>query len=393
MQPIELTPKALERRVKRYFDKTTQHYFAACAPGLEKMLSNDIALLPGASDLQTVDGGVEFSGLPSLIYQANLQLSTANRVLLRLYSFKASSYPELFNKTRTKRWEIFLGTEPHLSVNVTARSSRLHHTDHIAKTILDGINHYYQPFAHSFTQNVLAPLEIFVRIVDDRVTISLNTSGDLLHKRGNKLATVQAPLRSTLASALLRQLDLTRYPVILDPCCGSGTLLFESADILSKALPGRDRAFAFEHMPFFNSTFFSRLKTQPPHPALTTVLSGSDLNPKAIQAAQLNQSRDSRWQAISFSQQDACRLPNTWGTTGLIVANLPYGKRVTQNAQERVDFYRQFGNNLTTNFRGWDVLLLSNQTQLVKCMGLRLKHSYTFDNGGIRVYAFRGTLP
>lgn len=394
MIPIDLTLRALERRLKRYFLKNDHQFFAACAPGLETVLLREVQALEDCQTAELTPGGVEFSGPLKLVYAANLKLRTANKVLLRIFDFSARSYPELYNKTRTKRWEVIVGRSGRIAFEITSRQSRLHHTDNMAKAVLDGINTYYEPFALKIQRDDKATLRIFIRAVEDHFTFSVDTSGELLHKRGYKTRTVLAPLRETLSSGVLQHLDLARYPVILDPCCGSGTLIFEAAALLTNSYPSLNRSYALEKLPFFNADFWEKLKqkitaTRVPS---SVCLIGSDIDPDAIAAASQNQSDLGIPADLQFNAADALELKNSWGKKGLIVTNLPYGVRLKKESASLDKFYTQLGQHLKKEFSGWDALLLSNGSQLGKKLDLKLTNLAQLNNNGIEIFISQGRL-
>ncbi|HEV2123167.1 MAG TPA: THUMP domain-containing protein, partial [Chloroflexota bacterium] len=181
---LVLSERALERRLKRHLMKEAHSFFTPCAPGFEDVLKREVEALPQVTLHDGERGGVSFSGPLDTVYHANLQLRTAHRVLLRIDDFLAQSYPALFDRVSRVPWELYLGFNKQYSLRVSAKTSRLRHHKNIAKTVHDGICKAVEPLGLSPTLQDEATLEIQVRLFQDRCSLSLDTSGEHLHKRG-----------------------------------------------------------------------------------------------------------------------------------------------------------------------------------------------------------------
>ena len=160
----KLSHRALERRLKRHLLKTERRFLAVCAPGFEPYLEEEVGALPDIKEVETVRGGVEFSGPLGAVYHANLRLRTAHRVLLRIDDFLAQSYPVLFNRTSRISWELYLGFEEALSLNVSAKRSRLRHHKNIATTLHDAISTSLEPLGLQPKLEDEAKLELYARL-------------------------------------------------------------------------------------------------------------------------------------------------------------------------------------------------------------------------------------
>ncbi|HCT85786.1 MAG TPA: hypothetical protein DF296_11400, partial [Candidatus Margulisbacteria bacterium] len=393
----QLSTRALERRIKRRFLKEVHSFFASCSQGFENILAQELKNIEGVTNLVIVEGGVEYSGELRLMYESNLRLRTANRILIRIASFNGKSYPTLFNKVRTKPWELYLGINPEININVTAKQSRLHHTGNIAKTITDGIKNYYQRFNQDISVKEDASKTIFVRFFDDACTISLDTSGEHLHKRGYKSHNVDAPIRETYAAGLLLKYGVENYNTIVDPFCGSGTLLFEAASIVHSVQAGSIRDFAFFDFAFFNKGLWEKIKKENPVRDIPTKIDhirffGFDIEEKAIEAARSNSKKLEMDELISFQAQDARILKNRWENKGLILANLPYGIRLSGKQEDIRQLYKDFGETLRNEFKGWTGLFISNSIPYLQLLPVKVKNSFQFSNGGIKVTAHWGSI-
>ncbi len=396
-QPTEqLSERGLERRLKRHLKKEPQHFLAVCSPGFEPYLAAEVARLPDVTDIDTVTGGVSFWGPLDTLYHANLWLRTAHRVLLRVDDFLAQSYPMLFDYARKVSWELYLGFQQTLNISVSAKKSRLRHRRKIAETVHGGVVERFEPLGLHPTIDANAPLDIFARLFQDRCTLSLNTSGVHLHKRGYRLATAKAPLRETLAAGLLLAANADTYDVIVDPMCGSGTLLIEAALLARKCPPGGQRDFAFEATPSFQQSKWERLRREAyerVRPQSPAKLVGFDLNIGAIDAATGNAKRASVSDDVTLQQGDALKLDyNQFKTPqqrGLMICNPPYGARIG-GRDEAARLYAEFIRQLQNTARGWDVAVVTPEVGWTE--GLEPTSPHEFRNGGIRVSLVRASL-
>jgi putative N6-adenine-specific DNA methylase len=382
-----LTPRGLERRLKRHLIKEQQAFFAVCAVGFESALEQELlALSPLPTLLSKEAGGVTFTAPLETLYHANLYSRTAHRILLRIDDFLAQSYPMLFNKVRKIPWELYLGFNKTYSIQVSAKESRLHQHKTIAKTIHDGITDYLKPLGVSpqFTDN--APLEIHARFFQDRCTLSVNTSGEHLHKRGYRQLVSEAPIRETLAASILQSVDMQNFNTIVDPMCGSGTFLIEAVMMLKNIAPGLQRSFAFEHLPFFQVSKWERFKRE----ALTkqrgtsVKLLGFDIDAKNIEAARANAAKAGVADSVSFEVADAKTLQISSTGKSLIVCNVPYGERLEASV------LRPFAKNLQENFKGWRFAFVTKEMKWLE--SFNIQSMKRFQNGGLNVNLVIGDI-
>lgn len=394
LQP--LSERALERRLKRHFLKEEFSYFAVCAPGFEVYLLQELNQLPNLSNLERKHGGVEFSASLDAMYLTNLHLRTAHRVLLRIDDFLAQSYPMLFNKAKKVPWELYLGFNQEVHIEVSAKTSRLRHKENIANAVFDGMLTALTPLGLKPVRSETAPIQIFVRLFQDRCTVSINTSGEHLHKRGYKLLSSQAPLRETLAASILMACDWQTYDLIVDPMCGSGTFLLEAALMAEKRLAGRERTFVFEYFPSFQKSKWQRINQQTikDAPLNTVQLVGSDIDAKVVKVAQENADRV-KLNTIQFSQADATTFPystlkTSFANKALLIANLPYGKRLGSKTEVK-RLHQNFLAQLLSECRGWDIALVTPHPEwfINNLGGVR---QIKFKNGGLDVSLLMGRL-
>jgi putative N6-adenine-specific DNA methylase len=390
-----LTPRGLERRVKRYLTSQQGTFFAITVPGFEQMLMKEVEALPDVSDVICTDGGVEFTASFDTVYFANLQLRTANRVLMRIDSFTARSYPELYNKAKRIKWEIYSGFETDIAFSVSSSSSRLHHTENIENAVFDSMKEVMNSLGVTLKKEKGAVLKYHIRFLDDQCTVSIDSSGELLYKRGYRTEVAHAPIRETTASALLLACECLRFPVIADPMCGSGTFLLEAQLIVNKISPGLSRSFAFESWPSFMDSKYLRFKTNLQQRCIRSgiTLTGSDISETAVNAAIINGQQSGIAEHITFIQRDFFEFnsDNAFGKDGLIISNLPYGKRVGESTALHA-LYKNIGKHLKKHCKGWHYGFVTADRAFPSVSGLSVSSEIRFVNGGIPVTFFCGEI-
>ena len=306
---------------------TTQGFpcFAVAAPGLEPLVQAELEGLAGPFRIAVEApeaGGVSFRADLAGLYAANLHLRIASRVLVRVGAFHASAFHELERRGRRLPWAGFLPPGTPARFRVTSRKSKLYHQDAVAQRLLTVSGAV--PAADREAQ------EFVVRLFRDECTVSADASGELLHRRGYRLATAKAPLRETLAAAMLAGAGWNGAVPLLDPMCGSGTIPIEAALLARRIPPGLGRGFAFERWPGFDATVWERVRAAAreriaSHAAVP--LLGSDRDAGAVAAAAANAERagvghDVVWRRTAISGIEPPAAP------GLVLSNPPYGARV-----------------------------------------------------------------
>jgi putative N6-adenine-specific DNA methylase len=390
-----LSAHALERRLKRYLLKENQRFLAITTPGFETILEKEIAELGSTQISGLIEGGVEYSGDIDLIYNSNLYLRTANRILMRIGEFTARSYPELYNKCKRIRWELFTGFNSEVSFSVSSRKSRLHHTDNIASTVYDAISESIRPLGLKVKLNKDALLRFHIRFSDDICIVSVDTSGELLYKRTKQKKIGDAPIRESLAAALLITSGWEKYGIIIDPLCGSGTFIIEAALMQLKRAPGLEREFAFSILPWFNLQKWNRLKNQ----AVSNVknemsiqLIGSDIDQSVLLAASSNAAELGLSKKITFVNRDCLELDcSKYNKKGLIISNLPYGKRIGNESGIR-NLIDKLGKHLLEKCLEWEFAFVVAEENFQRISGLKVKNKIKFRNGGLSVQFVMGKI-
>lgn len=374
-----------------------KQFFAVAAPGIEALTALELRqqnLLSQNEHHQ--NGGVPFKGELEQLYQANLQLRTASRVLVRLGNFHAASFSELRKKASRLTWEDYLHPGQPVTLRVTCRKSRLYHSDAVAERVSGAIgDRLGKPSAMEKAADEeadVAPQLVVVRLWRDQCTISIDSSGALLHRRGYRLATAKAPLRETLAAAMLLAAEWDTASPLLDPFCGSGTIPIEAALLVHGLPPGRTRRFAFMDWPGFDPDLWGKLLAEKPKYSKSTfpVIQASDRDAGAIRLAQENAARAGVDDQIEFSCRAISAIEPPPGP-GWVITNPPYGLRVSANKDLR-NLYAQFGNVLRAHCPGWQTAILSSDLMLLGQTGLSLDTSLSLVNGGVRVRLGRGQV-
>lgn len=367
--------------------------FAIAPPGLEEIVGGEVRRL--GHDAAVIAGGVEWDGEWEVLRAANLHLRTAARVLVRAGAFRARTFFELERYAARVPWSRFVGEGRRVLLRVTSKKSRLYHEGAIAerlyRSIADATGALAAGAADEETEGIESQLFI-VRVNRDAFTISADSSGALLHRRGYRQAIARAPLRENLAAALIEAADWTRNAPLLDPFCGSGTIPIEAALRARRIAPGlanaeyAPRAFAFESWPGHDEAGWQaqvdRARSQILETAGATIR-GSDMSAAALRAAESNARRAGVADDIEWTVSSMRDAPVPAGT-GVLVTNPPYGVRVTTDYRTRA-LYSEFGEFVRERLKGWGVVMLSPDEALERATQLRFHMIAQTRNGGIPV--------
>lgn len=355
--------------------------FVITAPGIEAITAAELTRLGGEIDA-TEPGGVSFRADPSLLYRANLELRSASRVLKRVAQFEARTWFELERHAKKVGWNTLLGPGMVPEFDVTSRKSKLYHNRGIAER-LERIVGAEGKAADSDASRVAG---FNVRVVRDRFTISIDASGDLLHRRGYRLETAKAPLRETLAAAMLLGSGWDGTVPLLDPFCGSGTIPIEAALLARRIPPGLHRRFAFESWPDFDAKLWSGIRADAQSRIVATAprITGADRDAGAIEASRANATRAGVADSVDFRNVPLSATDPAPGA-GLLLTNPPYGARIGEERPLR-NLYAQLGNVARSRLPGWRVALLGANPRLEGQVGLPLREVWRTNNGGIPVH-------
>jgi len=375
--------------------------FAIAAPGLEPLVARELEALP-VHDARVVAGGVEFRADAPGLAAVQVRIRTASRVVVRLARFRAKAFHELERAARQVEWSRVLAPGTPFTLRVTCRKSRLYHSDAVAERVAAAITRALPGSAwrsgvardddaddeqgdETAPESSAAQLFV-VRFDRDQCTISADASGALLHRRGYRLAVARAPMRETLAAALVLSSGWDPASPLLDPFCGSGTIPIEAAMIARRIAPGVGRTFAAEQWPETPRSCYDAARAQAQAEALPSAsapIRGADRDEGAIAAARANAGRAGVASDIAFTCAPLSAATPA-GPAGWIVTNPPYGVRVGESGPLR-DLYAAFGAIVRERFAGWRVTLVSADRVLLGCMALPVDPVLSTRNGGLPV--------
>ena len=357
--------------------------FLVAPPGLEAVLAAE-ARVKGFIAPTPVPGGVQVRGGWPEVWRANLELRGASRVLVRIGAFRAVHLAQLDKRARKFPWTEFLRPEVPVRVEASCKSSRIYHAGAAAQRIETAIREELgAPIAAD------ADLRIKARIKDDLCTLSIDTSGASLHKRGYKEGIGKAPMRETLASLFLRQCGYDGGEPVVDPMCGSGTFVIEAAEIAAGLKPGRSRSFAFEQLVSFDAAAWQRLRSAGHVVKPAFRFFGSDRDGGAIQMSRANAERAGVAELTEFRQHAISDVTPPDGPPGLVIVNPPYGTRIGEKKALH-SLYGALGRVLLTRFTGWRVGLLTSETALAKTTALPFTPpGPPVAHGGLKVMLFQ----
>lgn len=372
--------------------------FAVAAPGLEALVAAELADL-GVRQAEVVDGGVEFPATDATLFRANLELRIASRILVRLASFRVVSFAELERRARTIPWERVMAPGTVVTLRVTCRKSRLYHSGAVAQRLMRDLSERMSATASTgadVDDEGGAGQLIVVRLDHDRCTVSADSSGAHLHLRGYRTAVTEAPMRETLAAAVVRASGWDLRSPFVDPFCGSGTIPIEAAMLAARIPPGRSRRFRFEEWPGIDTAEWERLR----HPDRVAgkrggepIVAGTDRSAAALRAAEANAVRADVADRLQFDRIPVHALaPPEDAATGWVVTNPPYGVRLADRAEAR-RLLQDLGAVLRDRFTGWHVGVLTTDPGVSAALGFPMREVFQSTNGGIRVRFVSGRVP
>lgn len=360
-------------------------YFATTARGLEAITAEELIKL-GATNVRNDFTGVHFQGDQELLYKVNLWARTIFRVLMPIETVSCRNADQLYNNVKSINWSEYLNPKQTIAVRCTGKNERLNNSHVTAISIKNAIVEQQQKDtgirSDVDTQN--PDILINAHINKNQCVISLDSSGDSLHRRGYRPAVGLAPLKETLAVALLHLAEWNPDIPLFDPFCGSGTIVLEAAMIALNIAPGLYREkFTLENWTDFNGDLWDKLIKEAKNSQkqdLTTII-GSDVEAEIIKQAQDNASACGLANKIKFQQQHLADIqPPT--ETGIILCNPPYGIRMA-DTEALSPLYKLMGDVLKQRFQGWTAYILTGNKELAKKIGLRTSRRIPINNGGI----------
>ncbi|MBP7242543.1 class I SAM-dependent RNA methyltransferase [Amaricoccus sp.] len=346
--------------------------FLAVSPGLEPLLRDEAAAL-GLPGPQSVPGGVALMGGWPEVWRANLWLRGATRVLICVAEFRVLHLAQLDKRARKVDWAATLRPDVPVRIEVTTRKSRVYHAGAARERIATAIRETLgAPVVAAGSEDEPGEaVTLRVRIDDDLCTISVDTSGEMLHRRGHKQAVNAAPMRETMTALFLAACGYRGGEPVLDPMCGSGTFPIEAAEIAMNLAPGRSRGFAFERLASFDPAAWAAMKSEAAALRRETPLRfhGSDRDAGAVAMSRANAARAGVAEVVAFRQAAVSDVVPPEGPPGLVMVNPPYGARIGETGRLG-PLYAALGATLASRFSGWRVGLIAADPGLARATRL-----------------------
>ncbi|MBM3990768.1 MAG: RNA methyltransferase [Planctomycetes bacterium] len=372
-----------------------ERFFATCAPGLEPLLHAEVREL-GLSKVERQVGGVYFEGTLYDALRANLWLRTAIRVLMRVARFEARDADMLYAGARGVEWERFVRPDGTLIVDAHTALSELDHSLFIEQRVKDAICDHLRD-KHGTRPTVAkedAELGVYAHVFRDRCTLLVDTSGESLHKRGWRTFQGRAPLAETFAAALVQVARWDQRAPLLDPFCGSGTVLIEAGLIARNMAPGlfRER-FGVERWPGHDARLGAKLRADARAAVKTSKarLIGRDIDAKMLEGARENAAAAGLEGALELEQGNALDFTPRKGWGAWLASNPPWGERIG-DTRDAARLYRDFGVWLRERCAGFHVALLVPTGAIAHELGLKGAESTRVLNGGIECSILRAEI-
>ena len=357
--------------------------------GLEEVLAGELIEL-GANNVQIERRAVSFTGDLRMLYTANFCLRTASRILVPIATFKAKNTDDIYKEVKQLDWAQYMNTSMSFAIDATVYSDLFRHSQFVTYRVKDAVVDWWMEHGGVRPNVQLTNPDIYlnVHIAGDTVTLSLDSSGESLHKRGYRVANTQAPINEALAAGMLLLAGWKGQSDFYDPMCGSGTLLIEAALIARNIAPGIYRkGFAFEKWANFDADLFEEVYSDDSREReFTHKIYGSDAGFYAVQTAIKNVQSANLQRDIEVKQirVQELKTENGKGKTegALVMMNPPYGERLSQD-KDVLRLYQDIGTTLKHQFCGATAWIISSNEEALKCVGLRPAKRIRLINGDL----------
>lgn len=357
--------------------------------GLEDVLAEEITALGGTEVIKT-KRGVIYEGDQRILYRSNLELRTALRILQPIASFQARNLDAFYRKVREIEWWKLMDLKQTFAVDAIARSSIFTHSNYVGLKTKDAIaDQFRDKMNRRPNVNIEQPdIQVNVHVHEDEFSISLDASGDSLHKRGYRQMSVEAPLNEVLAAGMLKLSGWTGETDFMDAMCGSGTLLTEACLMAYKVPPQYQRDyFCCKNWLDFDQKLWDEIVETSQNERILDFkprIMGSDISGKSLNASQQNLEATGFVRKVKLEKADFfTRLapPTSDGKGGTMIMNPPYDERL--KLDDAIDFHRKIGDALKKNWKGWTVWVMTGNLEAAKFIGLRPRRKIHLFNGAL----------
>lgn len=348
--------------------------------GLENILAEEIKVL-GGEDIEILNRAVRFFGNKELLYRSNLYLRTALRILIPVFNTHINHQDDLYNKVKDFEWENYLKLGNTFAIDSVVNSDIFNHSQFVSLRVKDAIaDRFRDKFRRRPSVNTENPdIWISVHLSARDLSISIDTSGESLHRRGYRIDEVKAPISEVLAAGMILLTGWDGSTDFYDPMCGSGTFGIEAALIARKIPPGTFRKkFGFESSPDFDQDLWNSIYDEIEEHDFNAKIFSSDVSAKALGIATRNAKQASVLKNIQIREIAFENYPKV-ENGGTVIINPPYGERLTKTDIQ--SFYRMMGNVMKKSFTGTDVWIISSNAEAMKNIGLKFSKKYKLFNG------------
>lgn len=368
-----------------YNYQKTNRYFAQAADDIKDIAEEEL-ILYGAQKTSQAYRGIYFTANTKVLYSINFHSRLINRILAPLISFNCRSDEILYKRALRINWEDFLNPSKTFAVFTSVTNSSIKHSKFASLRLKDAIVDYFRNLTGKRPSIDTREPDVWfnLHIENDEATISLDTSGGSLHRRGYRKQSVQAPMVETLAAAIINYSGWDGKSALYDPFCGSATLLCEAYMFASKTPASMFRKkFGFERLPDFNLSLWKKIKEEALekiNPVKEGIIAGSDVSPDAVKASITNCTVLDKENAIEIEKYDVFDIDKIYGST--IICNPPYGIRIGKH-NELGDFYKRFGDFLKQRCKNSTAFIYFGDRKFIKNIGLKPAWKKPLSNGGL----------
>lgn len=366
------------------------NYFATCPRGLEQLLNEELKAVQ-ARNIQVTDGGASFAGDLGVCYRANLHSRIATRVLIQVGRGKYATEEDLFEAAYKLNWPNLFDVKHDFMVKVTGVKCPLKSLEFATLRIKDAICDKFRQVVNSrpYIDTKTPAVRVHAYLTADSYQFYIDSSGSALYQRGNRKASIEAPLRENLAAGILKLTGWQPGQALLDPMCGSGTFLLEAAMMALNIAPGLHREFGFEKLKNFESDTWKKIKNSAikgvKSPSFQRIY-GSDMDLRAVRVAKQNLEAAGLLEAVQLSHVEFTALVPP-ADAGVMVANPPYGVRIGED-EALAALYPSMSITLKAKFAGWSTYFLTNDLRMPKLMRLSPSKKTPLFNGPLECRLF-----